>query len=147
MIVALVALVATTTGGAFAATATHSKMQSERRHVDASQDLALFRSHKAELRGERGPAGATNVTVHRADVALPAGDVQENGHIACPAGQRATGGGFNSGAANAEVTLSAPTSGAAGDLSTDGTTPTGWVITAHSALATTGRIWVICAAP
>jgi hypothetical protein len=96
--------------------------------------------------GSNGTNGATNVTVKTSSVSVPVGDTSAG--IACAAGQRATGGGFNSGGSGAAVTLSLPSSDGGLNPSTAGQTPNGWLIIVHNTSApTTGTIDVVCASP
>jgi hypothetical protein len=68
--------------------------------------------------GTNGTNGATNVTVKTASVSVPSGTTSAG--IACGTGQRATGGGFNSGGDNTVVTLSSPSSDGGANPSTTG---------------------------
>jgi hypothetical protein len=97
--------------------------------------------------GTNGTNGATTVTVKTASVSIPGTGVSTSAGIACSTGQRATGGGFNSGYTTAVVTLSSPSSDGGVNPSTTGQTPNGWLIVVHSSVATTGDIYVVCASP
>jgi collagen triple helix repeat protein len=99
------------------------------------------------VNGTNGTNGATNVTVNKASVPVPTGNVNTSAGIACSPGQLATGGGFNSGGTSAVVTESSPSSDGGTNPATAGQTPNGWHIVVHSSAATTGNIEVICASP
>ena len=99
--------------------------------------------------GTNGTNGATNVTVRRADIAVGAGPSTTQGTVLCQAGERATGGGFNTGGPSAYATRTVPATDGAG-TSTPGATPVGWSATVRNQTgggATTGNVFVVCAAP
>ena len=100
--------------------------------------------------GANGTNGATNVTFRSATVAVSSGPSTAQDAVLCPTGQRATGGGYNTGGDTAFAIKSGPTVDALGNLPAQGATPLGWAVRIRNPLggvATTGNVYVVCAAP
>lgn len=97
--------------------------------------------------GADGKNGATSIAVRVANVPLPA-NKDTAASAKCAAGERATGGGFNTGSSQAYATLSAPSTDGGNNAAFTGVgTPDAWRVQIHNPGAqTTGVVFVLCAA-
>lgn len=96
--------------------------------------------------GPQGQAGATNVTVQTADGYVPT-LLAVSGWLACPSGQRATGGGVRA-AKDVLVYETIPTNASGAALET-GQTPVGWRVGVENFgdQPATIKVYVVCASP
>lgn len=116
MVVAVVALVFATTGGALASSSGPQAQAAKHHKSVAAQIKAYFKKHKASLTGPTGPQGATgpkgnpgatSVVGYTASSTASKGSVGST-TVSCPSGTTPTGGGVTDTTAGVYVDGSAP---------------------------------------